>query len=356
MGGAPRSSSQRATVPFVLLSLIAGTLAISASPTRVGTAALDTSSRPFASAAAREDRDDAPAAHATFTNPVIDRDFPDPEVIRSGPLYYAYATNSGGSNVQVARSSDLVHWEQLPDALPTLPPWTRPGRTWAPAVSATADGFVLYFVAWHRASGRECIGVATSAIPGGPFAPATVPLVCPLDAGGAIDPAAFVDGDGTRYLLWKNDGNCCGITTRIYLQRMTDDGLALDGDPVALIAADRVWEGGIVEAPKLWLRDGIYHLFYSANGYGGAGYAIGHALAGSLFGPYLKDAVPFLASSVDIIGPGGQDIVVSGDGSTWLAYHAWDDSHRYRAMGLARLTWDGPQPLIRATREPQTAP
>ena len=344
-------------MPFVLLSLIAGTLAISASPTRVGTAAaLDTSSRPFASAAAREDRDDAPAAHATFTNPVIDRDFPDPEVIRSGPLYYAYATNSGGSNVQVARSSDLVHWEQLPDALPTLPPWTRSGRTWAPAVSATADGFVLYFVAWHRASGRECIGVATSAIPGGPFAPATVPLVCPLDAGGAIDPAAFVDGDGTRYLLWKNDGNCCGITTRIYLQRMTDDGLALDGDPVALIAADRVWEGGIVEAPKLWLRDGIYHLFYSANGYGGSGYAIGHAVADALLGPYRKDDTPWMRSGPGVTGPGGQDIVRAADGQTWLVYHTWSGPGDYREMDLGRLTWEGGSPKLTATRGPQPAP
>src|SRR5688572_2476041 len=59
---------------------------------------------------------EAPAATAAatagqFTNPVIDRDFPDPDVLRVGDAYYAYATNAGGVNVQAARSPDLVRWQ-----------------------------------------------------------------------------------------------------------------------------------------------------------------------------------------------------------------------------------------------------
>jgi hypothetical protein len=54
------------------------------------------------------------AAPATFANPVLDRDFPDPAVLRAADgFYYAYATQTTLAdgvtvNVQVARSPDLV--------------------------------------------------------------------------------------------------------------------------------------------------------------------------------------------------------------------------------------------------------
>ena len=62
----------------------------------------------------------------SYTNPVLDADFPDPAVILAPDgFYYAYATQTlrDGEwvNVQVARSSDLVHWQHLGDALPAKP-------------------------------------------------------------------------------------------------------------------------------------------------------------------------------------------------------------------------------------------
>src|SRR5258708_5213988 len=65
-----------------------------------------------------------------YVNPVIDADFPDPAVILAPDgYYYAYATQtlSGDRwiNIQVARSTDLVHWEHLGDALPEKPIWPR---------------------------------------------------------------------------------------------------------------------------------------------------------------------------------------------------------------------------------------
>ena len=49
--------------------------------------------------------------------------------------------------------------------------------------------------------------------------------------------------------------------------------------PTRLIRGDLPWEGRLVEAPTLLKRDGRYHLFYSANEYGGTAYAIGWAVA-----------------------------------------------------------------------------
>src|SRR5437868_4514274 len=63
----------------------------------------------------------APAG--TYTNPVLARDFPDPDVLKVGDTYYAYATNSDNLNIQTVRSTDLVHWDLVGDALPRLPAW-----------------------------------------------------------------------------------------------------------------------------------------------------------------------------------------------------------------------------------------
>src|ERR1044071_7597317 len=68
----------------------------------------------------------ARGAQGTYVNPVLDSDFPDPAVILAPDgYYYAYATQTLRDdrwiNIQVARSSDLIHWEQLGDALTQKP-------------------------------------------------------------------------------------------------------------------------------------------------------------------------------------------------------------------------------------------
>lgn len=273
---------------------------------------------------------------------VINRDFPDPGVIGVGSMFYAYATNSGGTNVQLARSMDLANWESLPDALPQLPRWARAGHTWAPEVSQLPGrhDYHLYFVARDRASGRQCIGVASAAGPTGPFhSPAQEPLIAQIDAGGAIDPAVFIEDDGAAYLLWKNDGNAVGLKTWLHIQKLSADGFSLLGSPTPLICANLPWEGELIEAPTLVKHDGKYHLFYSANAYGCERYAIGYAVSDSLFGPYRKMTTPLLKSDGLHCGPGGQTLIRCAGRQTWLLYHSWDATRRFRAMHLARIDW-----------------
>jgi beta-xylosidase len=288
---------------------------------------------------------------AAPTTTLLDRDFADPSVLQAGSQTFLYGTNAGSTNVQVARSNDLVHWAMLADALPDLPAWVQAGYTWAPSVAALggARGYVLYFVAHDRASGRQCIGVASSPRPEGPFqSPGARPLLCQVDLGGSIDPAAFVDDDGGRYLLWKNDGNCCQLPVALWIQPLTDDGLSLSGSAVRLLSPDQAWEGTVVEAPSLSKRDGQYYLWYSANSYLSTQYAIGYATSATLLGPYRKTTGPLLATSTTggaALGPGGEDILAQSD-NTWLVYHAWDPTLTYRRPGLARLQWQGATPVV----------
>ncbi|MBG6215213.1 arabinan endo-1,5-alpha-L-arabinosidase [Cryobacterium sp. CAN_C3] len=297
--------------------------------------------------------DTAPDATAPF---VLDQDFPDPDVLETGGVYYAYATNGSGFNVQVATSPDLKEWTtKAADALPVLPTWSRPGKTWAPDVSEQAPGrFVMYFTGARTSPQTQCIGVATASQPAGPFTPVgSAPIVCPEDEGGAIDPATFIDDDGSRYLVWKNDGNSRGLDTWLQIARLSDDGTALVGETTRLLKQKQTWEGALIEAPTLVKRDGRYVMFYSANDYGGGAYAIGYATADALRGPYTKADGPLLSSTLangSYLGPGGQDVVRAPDGSDVLVFHSWDELYIQRGLNVAALTWVGAVPKVTLQR------
>jgi arabinan endo-1,5-alpha-L-arabinosidase len=285
-------------------------------------------------------------------NPVLDQNFADPEILAASDGYLAYATNGAGRKVQIAFSPDLAHWTIRKDALPRLPRWAVIGWTWAPQVIGVGGSYVMYFTARSRNTGDQCIGTATSTAPEGPFKAASdAPLVCQGAEGGSIDPAAFHDGDGSLHLVWKSDGNSRKLDTFIYLQALSPDGLTLIGPLKRLIRQDLSWEGDLVEAPTLWKHEGRYFLFYSANAYSDARYAIGYAVADRIDGPYRKSPAPLLASirvgGVDYVGPGGQTIVTDRTGQDWIGFHSWSADHSRRAMNIAPLDWKGGKPVVR---------
>jgi len=293
-----------------------------------------------------------PAAQA---NPVLDDDFPDPDLLEVDGVYHAYATNGNNRNVRVATSPDLVTWEEQPDALPQLPTWVIPGKTWAPEVTELEPGrYALYFTATNYRPTLQCIGVATADDPLGPFTVAGEGmLVCPENEGGAIDASTFLDQDGTRYLLWKNDGNCCGLDTWLQLAPLSPDGLTLTAPATKLVKQDQPWEGNLVEAPTLVQEQGTYVLMYSANDYGGDAYAVGYATAPAVTGPWTKAPEPLLDSDdLDgaFVGPGGQDVVTGPDGEDHLVFHSWYGGETYRAMNTVPLQWEtadgGVRPVV----------
>ena len=233
----------------------------------------------------------------SFTNPVLRGDFPDPHILAEGGVYYAYATNAAGKNVQLARSNDLVKWEVLTDAMPALPTWAKLGGSfvWAPEVMKIGQQYVLYYTARDKKSDKQCVGVAVADKPEGKFRDTRdAPLVCQAEEGGTIDAHPFKDGD-KLYLYYKNDGNCCSMPTYLYVQEMAPDGLSLVGEPTRLVNNDKLWEGRVVEAPTMWKHEDKYYLFYSANNYAGIEYAVGYATCQSAMGP-CEDAPETLSS------------------------------------------------------------
>ena len=284
--------------------------------------------------------------------PIFSGDFADPYILRTKNALFTFATSTvttkfaKAANIPVialtAGSNFTGHY--LGDALPKVPKWTVKGFQWAPAVWARPDGtYVMYYstpaTVWlacqgrklapgcvkttHGKSNAECISRATSTQPAGPYVDdSSSAFICPTNLGGAIDPSVFVASDGTPWLLWKSDGDCCHLPTEIYIQQLSSDGLSVVGPPHSLIGATQRWEGGLVEGPSMVENNGNFWLFYSANSWGTPNYAIGVARCASLTGPCTKPLNgPWLASEAGGQGPGGQEFFQVG-GLVWMVHHA----------------------------------
>lgn len=252
-------------------------------------------------------------------------DFPDPFVLADDGTYYAYATDSAAGNIQVIKSTDLVHWSPVGDALPHLPSWATPGQVWAPSVLEVNGTFVMYYSTLFGSSGDQCISSATSASPTGPFVDAsTVPLVCQLTLGGSIDPSAFVDPSAGLFLDWKSEG-AGGQPADIWAQQLAGTGTKLLGTgPTSLLTATQPWEHGTVEAPDMFWLAGERYLFFSGGQWTTATYATGVADCSGPLGPCTTPSPsPTLASQTGIAGPGGASAFMDAAGDPYLAFAAW---------------------------------
>ncbi len=287
--------------------------------------------------------------------PVFDGDFADPYALATADSVFVYASNTTSTPYAPAAHIPVIELPEasgfqgrfLGDALPVLPSWTVPGFQWAPSVWARPDGtFVMYYStpASHplacvhdprgagcihtakRSTSAMCISRATSSRPSGPFVDdSSSAFICPTGQGGAIDPSVFIASNGVPWLLWKSDGDCCGLPTTIYSQQLSPDGLSVAGPPHRLIGASQTWEGNLVEGPSMVQSGDDFWLFYSANLWGTPDYGIGLAHCTSVTGPCTKPLDhAWLSSSTRgqaAPGPGGQEFFRIG-GLVWMVHHA----------------------------------
>ena len=309
-----------------------------------------------------------PAAQAAPGRPTTYfLDSPDPHVLRVGHRYFAYTTNRTGPwggliHVPVLRSTDLRNWSDPVDAMPNLPAWVEPGRTWAPTAFRDGAGFVLFYSATEAATGRQCIGKARSREAIGPFRDTRRgPVVCQRRLGGSIDPYVFRARNGNRYLYWKNDGNCCGRRVSLWGQRLRSDE-RLAGHPTRLLSYDRAWERPLIENPAMTYgprRGGDYRLFYAANWYESRSYATGYARCDTALGPCHKVTTqgPWYDTSTYAFGPGGASFFTDPGGRNWMALHGWSrppDNIGYanggrRSLYIEKVDFSDRRPRVNTT-------
>ena len=326
---------------------------------------------------------DPSSTRATYINPVLDEDFPDPAVILADDgYYYAYGTQTLRSghwiNVQVARSPDLVHWEQLGDALPEKPDWARETQDfWAPSVIFDGSTYFMYYSATpdfcHRHERGHALAVATAKSPAGPFTDMGMPLL--LGAGFEyIDPMASDDPVTGKHLLYWGSG-----FQPIKVQELSADRMSF---AAGSSPTDLIWPNGesgtfprLVEASWVHRHDGFYYLFYSGDNCCGAkaNYAM-VARSESATGPFqtLEEAkgVPhslMLFKSERWLAPGHNCIIEDKAGDAWIVYHAIDvnrprqtqddEINSRRILLIDRIQWkDGWPHVGTPSDQPQAAP
>ncbi|NHA00235.1 family 43 glycosylhydrolase [Nocardioides sp. W3-2-3] len=285
--------------------------------------------------------------------------FADPDILRYGDRWFAYATNTSHLRLPTLVSRDLRTWTPLTDAggarVDPLQPasWVsaRNGgqSLWAPGVDKVGDGWTAAYAAPAGTTGGErhnCIGLSRASSPAGPFRAVGEPLCygrarTRRHRPGRLRrqhrrPVAAVEVLRDRPRAPRGPFHPPGSTGRAPASRRARG-------PSSLLTLVRGWEGITIENPSMVQFRGVTYLFYSGNSYEDGRYATGYAICAGPEGPCVRQnhGNPLLSTaSTGNIGPGGASAFVDGT-SLRLIYHAWDHLGGLRRLHVAGL-WQRP--------------
>jgi arabinan endo-1,5-alpha-L-arabinosidase len=212
----------------------------------------------------------------------------DPSCIKAGKYYYLYSTDAiyfpkGAvtksdtihiGNIQVRRSSDLVHWDFIGWAFDSIPEKAMqhvksasggqiPHGIWAPYILKTGNEFRLYYAVSAFGANTSFIGMASSPTPEGPWQQVgCVVKTFKTDAMNAIDPTVVTDSANAKQ--WMIYGSFFGGIYCVELDPKT--GLTINaGDKGKCIAKRAEGDTHIIEAPEVIYNPKLkkYYLFVS---------------------------------------------------------------------------------------------
>ncbi|MND22577.1 Beta-xylosidase [compost metagenome] len=267
-----------------------------------------------------------------FQNPIVAGDHPDPTILKDGDDYYmTFSSFLSYPGLVIWHSTDLVNWAPIGTAL-----HRRLGVIWAVDLVKHDGRYFIYIPADPSNEGWSIFVIWADDIRG--------PWSDPVDLGvkDCIDPGHVVGEDGRRYLF----------TNGIRKIRLTDDGLATDGDLEQAYAPwrypdDWVVENFAPEGPKL-LRRGDWFYLVTAVG-GTAGPATGHmviaARSRSVHGPWEDCPHNPLVRTADAAEPwwsrGHATLVEGPGGDWWMVYHGYENGRRTlgRQTLLEPIVW-----------------
>ena len=280
---------------------------------------------------------------ATYRNPVIAGDFPDPCIIRVGDTYYAAGTSSEWSPpYRLYESKDLVNWTFLGGLFKEIPDWTM-GSFWAPELFYHNETYYVFYTARRRNDRKSFIGVATTRNIRQGFTDHGLLVEWTNEA---ID-AYVIKLDGRLYITWKAYGLDRGKNIEILGSELSDDGLKLKGEVFSVLKADAEgWEAGGIEGQCLVKKDDYIYMFYAGNACCGVdcNYQTGVARSHSIHGPWEKyDGNPILHGGGQWRCPGHGTIVSTPDGRDFYLYHAYHAATKVftgRQGMMDEIVWD----------------
>lgn len=245
----------------------------------------------------------------------------------------------------VFSTDDLVNYKNWGSPLrATNFPWAS-GAAFASHVIERGGRFYWYVAALHKSIKIHegfAIGVAVADHPKGPWIPVATPLVTDdtknsIDLN--IDPAVFVDQDGTAWLYW---GSWSAARRAKLRSTMTE----IDG------AVETVSAAGFFEAPWMHRFDGNYYFSY-ASGYPST---TNYAMSTKLSGPWAaKGVINAKMSNSET----NHQAILRHRGHWLFVYHTGDapGGHTYhRSVAVDELYYDTTgaiRPIVRTATGPK---
>ena len=290
----------------------------------------------------------------TYTNPVINADYSDPDVCvgASGEDYYLTASSfQCVPGLPILHSKDLVNWEIVNYALPNLyegnkellAHFSKPQHgagVWAPSIRFH-DGW--YYIYW----GDPDFGVymVKTQNPEGKWSD---PL-CVIEGKGYIDTTPLWDDDGRCYLVngWANSR--AKYASVLTVREMSADGTRPIGQPVIVFDGNGN-ENRTCEGPKFYKRDGWYWIMCPA---GGVPQGFQLAMRSkSPYGPYEARKV-LQQGKTNINGPHQGGWIHTKYGEDWFIH--FQDKEAYgRVVHLNPVDWTTGWPVMGRNGEPVT--
>lgn len=277
--------------------------------------------------------------NGTYTNPVINADYSDPDVCVAGEDYYLTASSFNCiPGLPILHSKDLVNWEIVGHAVKELEPkqkFDRPSHgngIWAPSIRYHNGEFYIYW-------GDPDYGVfmVKTKDPAGEW---SKPL-CVIPGKGLIDTTPLWDDDGRCYLVNAYANSRSRFASVIAIRELSADGTKPIGNPVIIYDGNGT-ESRTCEGPKIYKRDGWYWVMFPAGGVP-TGFQV-VMRSKNPFGPY-ESKVVLAQGKTKINGPHQGAWVHTKFGEDWFLH--FQDKEAYgRVVHLQPVTWKDNWPVM----------
>ena len=261
----------------------------------------------------------------TYTNPVINADYSDPDVCvgASGEDYYMTASSfQCVPGLPILHSKDLVNWEIINYAL---------GNLYEGDCKLLEHDFGVYMVKTQDPAGKW------------------EKPVCVIKGQGYIDTTPLWDDNGRCYLVngWANSRS--KFASVLTVREMSPDGTKPIGEPVIVFDGNGT-ENRTCEGPKLYKREGWYWIMCPAGGVP-SGFQLAMR-SKSPYGPY-EHKIVLAQGKTNINGPHQGGWVHTKYGEDWFLH--FQDKEAYgRVVHLNPVDWSSGWPVMGKKGEPVT--